>query len=222
MNSTLPDNTTLSDNTTNPTSTDDTKDTKETKEVEDTECCICFEENTKTVLYCKHHLCNECLKGMKRSGRTLSCPMCRWTPRDPCNFKLFSDIKHIPKNTPTTMTSGNRVSNNYIIARIYDRNIRLNINRQNQLLYYIQTRIRQPPRTARRCGFCNCEGHTRPKCDRLITIFYQTAEYYNNNNPIIRNHADRYLHYKLRTINPRFKMTASDNKRLQHIIETLH
>jgi hypothetical protein len=45
------------------------------------ECCVCY-ENTKTgVQGCKHPVCKTCFKGMKRSGRTLACPMCRGNMR---------------------------------------------------------------------------------------------------------------------------------------------
>ena len=41
------------------------------------ECCVCY-ENTKTgVQGCKHPVCKDCFKAMKKSGRTLACPMCR-------------------------------------------------------------------------------------------------------------------------------------------------
>jgi hypothetical protein len=45
------------------------------------ECCVCY-ENTKTAVQgCKHPVCKTCFKGMKRSGRTLACPMCRGNMR---------------------------------------------------------------------------------------------------------------------------------------------
>ena len=45
------------------------------------ECCVCY-ENTKTAVQgCKHPVCKTCFKGMKRSGRTLACPMCRGSMR---------------------------------------------------------------------------------------------------------------------------------------------
>jgi len=45
------------------------------------ECCVCY-ENTKTAVQgCKHPVCKTCFKGMKRSRRTLACPMCRGNMR---------------------------------------------------------------------------------------------------------------------------------------------
>ena len=49
--------------------------------ITDEECCVCY-ENTKTAVQgCKHPVCKTCFKGMKRSGRTLACPMCRGNMR---------------------------------------------------------------------------------------------------------------------------------------------
>ena len=60
------------------------------------ECCICYTE-TPTVLECKHTICNECLKRMKKSRRTLCCPMCRWKPRVKSQFKLYKSLNHLDK-----------------------------------------------------------------------------------------------------------------------------
>ena len=45
------------------------------------ECCVCYENTNTAVKGCKHPVCKTCFKGMKRSGRTLACPMCRGTMR---------------------------------------------------------------------------------------------------------------------------------------------
>lgn len=45
------------------------------------ECCVCYENTNRAVQGCKHPVCKTCFKGMKRSGRTLACPMCRGNMR---------------------------------------------------------------------------------------------------------------------------------------------
>ena len=45
------------------------------------ECCVCYENTNTVVQGCKHPVCKTCFKGMKRSGRTLACPMCRGSMR---------------------------------------------------------------------------------------------------------------------------------------------
>jgi hypothetical protein len=45
------------------------------------ECCVCYENTNTAVQGCKHPVCKTCFKGMKRSGRTLACPMCRGNMR---------------------------------------------------------------------------------------------------------------------------------------------
>jgi len=45
------------------------------------ECCVCYENTNRVVQGCKHPVCKTCFKGMKRSGRTLACPMCRGNMR---------------------------------------------------------------------------------------------------------------------------------------------
>jgi hypothetical protein len=45
------------------------------------ECCVCYENTNRGVQGCKHPVCKTCFKGMKRSGRTLACPMCRGNMR---------------------------------------------------------------------------------------------------------------------------------------------
>ena len=41
------------------------------------DCCVCLDETTTGVSSCNHPLCRGCLGGMKRSGRTVKCPLCR-------------------------------------------------------------------------------------------------------------------------------------------------
>ena len=41
------------------------------------DCCVCLERTNRAVSSCNHPLCNDCLTGMRRSGRTVKCPLCR-------------------------------------------------------------------------------------------------------------------------------------------------
>ena len=41
------------------------------------DCCVCLEENDHFTRNCNHPLCKDCLRGMRRSGRTVKCPLCR-------------------------------------------------------------------------------------------------------------------------------------------------
>lgn len=41
------------------------------------DCCVCLEENDHFTRNCNHPLCKDCLGGMRRSGRTVKCPLCR-------------------------------------------------------------------------------------------------------------------------------------------------
>jgi len=41
------------------------------------DCCVCLEDNDHFTRNCNHPLCQDCLGGMRRSGRTVKCPLCR-------------------------------------------------------------------------------------------------------------------------------------------------
>jgi hypothetical protein len=41
------------------------------------DCCVCLEDNDHFTRNCNHPLCRDCLGGMRRSGRTVKCPLCR-------------------------------------------------------------------------------------------------------------------------------------------------
>ena len=41
------------------------------------ECTVCYDETNSKVPGCNHPLCPSCFNGMRQSGRTISCPICR-------------------------------------------------------------------------------------------------------------------------------------------------
>jgi hypothetical protein len=41
------------------------------------ECTVCYDETNAKVPGCNHPLCPTCFSGMRLSGRTISCPICR-------------------------------------------------------------------------------------------------------------------------------------------------
>ena len=41
------------------------------------DCCVCLDDNDQFTKNCRHPLCKDCLTGMRRSGRTVRCPLCR-------------------------------------------------------------------------------------------------------------------------------------------------
>jgi RING-type zinc-finger len=41
------------------------------------DCCVCGDSTGTKVPGCKHPLCQDCLQGMRASGRTVKCPICR-------------------------------------------------------------------------------------------------------------------------------------------------
>jgi hypothetical protein len=45
---------------------------------EELECPVCLEDYIPIMkAVCGHHVCKECSKSMKESGRTICCPLCR-------------------------------------------------------------------------------------------------------------------------------------------------
>ena len=46
--------------------------------LEELECPVCLDDYIPVIKsVCGHHACQSCLKGMKDSGRTVCCPLCR-------------------------------------------------------------------------------------------------------------------------------------------------
>ena len=41
------------------------------------ECPVCHEETAFKIPGCNHYLCLSCYNGMRLSGRTMNCPLCR-------------------------------------------------------------------------------------------------------------------------------------------------
>ena len=41
------------------------------------ECTVCHEETAFKIPGCNHYLCRSCYNGMRLSGRTMNCPLCR-------------------------------------------------------------------------------------------------------------------------------------------------
>ena len=163
--------------------------------MDDKTCCVCLEENTK-VLQCKHNLCGECLKGIKKSGRTLCCPMCRWKPRNRRDFKLFNSLEHLKQR------------------HNIQRAARANARQRAAPVIQRAAPVRQ--RAARKCGFCKQQGHTRARCPILLGIYEDTALWHQT--PSLTQHAQEYLLSQIREVNRRFKMSNADINRLNRIL----
>ena len=57
--------------------------------LEEDECPVCLDDYIPAIKsVCGHHVCQSCLKGMKDSGRTVCCPLCR-DPRFLTNNPIF-------------------------------------------------------------------------------------------------------------------------------------
>lgn len=41
------------------------------------ECCVCYDKTRRSIRNCKHLICKKCYRGMRQTGRTMACPMCR-------------------------------------------------------------------------------------------------------------------------------------------------